>query len=277
VTRQFAMASALGCFTNITNLLGLVPGQSQPSTTAPEQLLAQHARDLAATDIALLDDRKQKEFQTTFLMHHLPELSQYNEVHFNRNFNYWLVHLWTRRVPKKEILPLPENIAACPVYHMQSPIITTDRFLSGTRPYLGMGIDGGGSDMTPADFLADPTDLPALIQAAFPSSIGIRLHPWHYIDILYPTRRALKKEARAMTQGQGIPPNVCYQQFDMKVWNDKVKLPGTVLVRFDPEKKMEVMEWMEKAREYHRIRDEEAGRDAEGAAPTERLELEDLS
>jgi len=102
--------------------------------------------------------------------------------------------------------------------------------------------------MTPAEFLADEADLCGLVQAAFPESSGLRLHPWHYIDVLYSSSRALNKDESLIFQPHLFRNHVCYMQFDLKLWDDKVKLPGTTVVRFDPEKRIPLFSWMMKGK-----------------------------
>jgi len=51
--------------------------------------------------------------------------------------------------------------------------------------------------------------------------------------------------------------------YDLKVWDHKVRLPGTTVVRFDPEKWMALVLWMTKGK-YKWDRDEKASENVEG-------------
>jgi len=238
----------------------LRPVQHKPLITAATEYASpadiEHARYLATTNLKPIEDERVQSGRVAFLKLFLPELAQYGTVCFSHTKNYWLVQLETIRVSKEEILPLPEHIGGCPVYHMQPPVVMTDSFLPHTRPpYDNITCQFGSRSMTPAEFLAEPTDLCGLVQAVFRYAIGIRLHPWHYIDILYLSKRALKKEVNYMTRHFGLPSQVCYMEYDMKVWDEEVKLPGTTMVRFDPKTRIEFLEWVMNTRQYHRDMD----------------------
>lgn len=266
------MAPLAGCFTRFASKLGRVQHQ-QTNTTAVEHSAAdehlspediQHAQYLATTNLKLIEDDGVKRDQATFLSKHFPELAQYDEILFNGMENYFLVDLSTVRVSKVKQMPLPVRIGYCPVYLMQAAETTTYFFTSQMRPDLSMSIsDSGSSSMTPAEFLADADDLCGLVQAFFQRSIDLRLHAWHYIDVLYPSKKALKKEADLLVRNWIFPTRVCQMAFDLKVWDDEVKLPGTTVVRFDPEKRMEVMEWFLKVRKRLEGMNEKTGRHGE--------------
>lgn len=260
------MACLVNCLLSVVTMLR--PVAHQPLVFAPKEYASlediEHARYLATTDFRIIDDERVIRCRVAVLKLFLPELAQYATVYFDIEENYWLVELETLRVPKEEILPLPDSIGGCPVYRKQAPVITTESFLSitGQATYM-MGrerawasCEGGHRDMTADEFLADPTDLCGLVKAVFPASIGIRLHLWHYIDILYVSEKALKKEAKYMMRHYRFPLEVCYMMYDLKVWDVKVELPGTTMVLFDPKmKRMEWIQWMVKARQYHRDMD----------------------
>lgn len=223
----------------------------------------QYARHLATTNLKTIED-SEKIGRTAFLKKHLPELAQYAQVVFNPEENYWLVKLASLRFSWwRKALPLPEHVGCCPVYHMQAPVVTTDSEMNVTRPSDGWNLNCGFPNMTPAEFLADKADLCGLVQAAFPESIGLRLHPWHYIDVLYSSEKALDKDANLIFQPHMFRNYVCYMQYDLKVWDDEVKLPGTTVVRFDPEKRIPLLLWMTKGK-YNRDWDEKASKNVEG-------------
>jgi hypothetical protein len=212
-------------FSSIAAQLGVALPQPQ-STTASDHLLCQHAQHLATTDLKLLDVGKEKDFQIAFLIHHLPEFAQYTNVSFAAGAIFWFVDLETLKTPREETLAL--KVAGCPVNLKEKNQTVTETLptVFGFGPTVGPSYD--------FDLSKPISDVPlTFVLGAFPRSIGIRIHSWAFIDIVYATKRKLKQDVKTLRKEGGFPGQVFGKFFDLKVRSASETLPGTTFMSFE--------------------------------------------
>jgi hypothetical protein len=157
-----------GFLASIKHLLRIIPHEGdEHKSAASAKFMAEHQD--CANNIE----------QIRMLYNSLPALQAYEEVYFDINHNVWVVNISTiKRFRLHPVLPL--FIDGCPVYILQN----WQRELAQTCPAT---IDAW-PDLHP-HMVASEDDIWRL-RSVFPTAMGIRVHKWGLVEILFETQEA---------------------------------------------------------------------------------------
>jgi hypothetical protein len=253
-SRLTHLAKCQTFFRRIANRQGLDElSRDRCEDECPISQVGRYAQYLATTDITLVADEQEKRIRINALIEHLPELAQYSDVSFQFQGHHWVVQEWTCLRPKSTRLPLPDSIAGCPVYMWETPNFPAYRGTVGFQPGFLVS-EFGASNLTPEEFLAYDYDLCEVIQVKFSRCIGIRLHAWDFVGVLYATKAKMNKDAGRLYKHRSFPDTLCHRSFDLKVLDKCNNLPGTRTVFFDPDRHWR--SWIDFVFEKKRIYDE---------------------
>jgi len=138
------------------------------------------------------------------LRNNLPVLLSYGSVHFNFHFNHWIVELGSAR--SNQVVDLPLFIGQCPVYvHGRlQPEFSLVCYISDQRICFAY-VD--------ARKIADDRAC-EIVKKSFPASVGMRVHIYGWIEILYDSQRSLDKD---MEEAEWFPNIIGDMHFDLKV------------------------------------------------------------
>lgn len=199
----------------IIDKLGITKPPTSLATLSSDKLdknIPAHYAQLLAMQENLDADNHVKKQQVKIIGNNLPELMCFNKVEFSFQDKLWLVHTDSYRFPSSSQIRIPTSIANYPVCVFPKPTFQQpDYQVSICCDFVVC------DDIDPNRILPDETV--KYIMKAFPKAIGVRIHPWRFVDVMYARKADIKDDFEFQQQKRVWIDQIGGHLFDVKVEN----------------------------------------------------------